>query len=134
MDVAFTNEQVDVPEAPSQEAQTPEVPAPAPAPASEPAPAFTAPQPAPAPLENQTGAQELAQRNARRQQSIEDYTKRLRTPSGLTELENEPAYKRRNIQLTPTPASDESQATRLSIDEETGGLKTDNPFLHDNVD
>lgn len=134
MDVAFTNEQVDVPEAPSQEAQTPEAPAPAPAPASEPAPAFTAPQPAPAPLENQTGAQELAQRNARRQQSIEDYTKRLRTPSGLTELENEPAYKRRNIQLTPTPASDESQATRLSIDEETGGLKTDNPFLHDNVD
>ena len=132
MDVAFTNEQVDVPEAPSQEAPTPE--APAPAPASEPAPAFTAPQPAPAPLENQTGAQELAQRNARRQQSIEDYTKRLRTPSGLTELENEPAYKRRNIQLTPTPASDESQATRLSIDEETGGLKTDNPFLHDNVD
>ena len=132
MDVAFTNEQVDAPEAPSQEAPTPE--APAPAPASEPAPAFTAPQPAPAPLENQTGAQELAQRNARRQQSIEDYTKRLRTPSGLTELENEPAYKRRNIQLTPTPASDESQATRLSIDEETGGLKTDNPFLHDNVD
>ena len=130
MDVAFTNEQVDAPEAPSQEAPTPE----APAPASEPAPAFTAPQPAPAPLENQTGAQELAQRNARRQQSIEDYTKRLRTPSGLTELENEPAYKRRNIQLTPTPASDESQATRLSIDEETGGLKTDNPFLHDNVD
>lgn len=134
MDVAFTNEQVDAPEAPSQEAPTPEAPAPAPAPASEPAPAFTAPQPAPAPLENQTGAQELAQRNARRQQSIEDYTKRLRTPSGLTELENEPAYKRRNIQLTPTPASDESQATRLSIDEETGGLKTDNPFLHDNVD
>ena len=134
MDVAFTNEQVDAPEAPAQEAPTTEAPAPAPAPAPEPAPAFTAPQPAPAPLENQTGAQELAQRNARRQQSIEDYTKRLRTPSGLTELENEPAYKRRNIQLTPTPASDESQATRLSIDEETGGLKTDNPFLHDNVD
>ena len=134
MDVAFTNEQVDAPEAPAQDAPTHEAPAPAPTPASEPAPAFTAPQPAPAPLENQTGAQELAQRNARRQQSIEDYTKRLRTPSGLTELENEPAYKRRNIQLTPTPASDESQATRLSIDEETGGLKTDNPFLHDNVD
>ena len=55
-------------------------------------------------------------------------------PNGLTELENEPAYKRRNIQLESTPSSDESQATRLSIDEETGGLKTDNPFLHDNVD
>lgn len=76
----------------------------------------------------------MAQRNARRTESIEAYTKRLRTPSGLTELENEPAYKRRNFQLSPTPASDESQATRLSIDEETGGLKTDNPYLHDNVD
>ena len=86
--------------------------------------------PAPAPAESS----DLAQRMAQRQQSIQEYTKRLRTPSGLTELENEPAYKRRNIQLTPTPASNESQATRLSIDEETGGLKTDNPFLHDNVD
>ena len=86
--------------------------------------------PSPAPAESS----DLAQRMAQRQQSIQEYTKRLRTPSGLTELENEPAYKRRNIQLTPTPASNESQATRLSIDEETGGLKTDNPFLHDNVD
>ncbi|MDG1380533.1 MAG: hypothetical protein P8P45_00005, partial [Flavobacteriales bacterium] len=94
-----------------------------------------APKPRPtSPLESNAGSLELTQRNARRQASIEEYTKRLRTPSGLTDLENEPAYKRRNIQLSPTPASNESQATRLSIDEETGGLKTDNPFLHDNVD
>ena len=71
---------------------------------------------------------------AQRHQSIEEYTKRLRTPSGLTDLENEPAYKRRNFQLSETPSSADSQATRVSIDEETGGLKTDNPFLHDNVD
>lgn len=76
----------------------------------------------------------MTERIAKRQNNIEAYTKRLRTPSGLTELEDEPAYKRRKIQLTPTPASDESQATRLSIDEETGSLKTDNPYLHDNVD
>ena len=78
--------------------------------------------------------EELAQRNAQRQQNIEERTKRLRTPNGLTELESEPAFKRRNIQLEPTTSSSDSQATRLSIDEETGGLKTDNPFLHDNVD
>ncbi len=132
-EVSFTNEQVDRPE------DTPAAsPAPAATPqsetAAEPAAATPAPQPKPTPLTTPTGAEELAQRNARRAESIEAYTKRLRTPSGLTELEQEPAYKRRNIQLTPTPASDESQATRLSIDEETGGLKTDNPFLHDNVD
>ena len=73
-------------------------------------------------------------RPVRRQQNIEERTKRLRTPNGLTELESEPAFKRRNIQLEPTTSSSDSQATRLSIDEETGGLKTDNPFLHDNVD
>ena len=135
--VAFTNEQVD----PNQHVPVPEE---APAPVqSTPQPAMPvadakpnpAPKPRPtSPLESNAGSLELTQRNARRQASIEEYTKRLRTPSGLTDLENEPAYKRRNIQLSPTPASNESQATRLSIDEETGGLKTDNPFLHDNVD
>ena len=78
--------------------------------------------------------EELAQRTAQRQQNIEERTKRLRTPNGLTELESEPAFKRRNIQLAPTTPSSDSQATRFSIDEETGGLKTDNPYLHDNVD
>ena len=135
--VAFTNEQVD----PNQHVPAPEE---APAPVhSTPQPAMPvadaqpnpAPKPSPtSPLESNAGSLALTQRNARRQTSIEEYTKRLRTPSGLTDLENEPAYKRRNIQLSPTPASNESQATRLSIDEETGGLKTDNPFLHDNVD
>jgi cell division protein FtsZ len=133
--VAFTNEQVD----PSPHATaTEETPAPVQSTPAEPV-AKSRPNPTPQPrpagrMESNTGSSELTQRNARRQASIEEYTKRLRTPSGLTDLENEPAYKRRNIQLAPTPASDESQATRLSIDEETGGLKTDNPYLHDNVD
>lgn len=132
-EVSFTNEQVDHPE--DQTTASPaSTPAPQPETAAEPAATHPAPAPKPAPLQPQTGAEEMAQRNARRTESIEAYTKRLRTPSGLTELENEPAYKRRNFQLSPTPASDESQATRLSIDEETGGLKTDNPYLHDNVD
>ncbi|MGB1618191.1 MAG: cell division protein FtsZ [Flavobacteriales bacterium] len=93
-----------------------------------------APAPAPRPLQQGIDMDDLAARTAQRQFNIEERTKRLRTPNGLTELESEPAFKRRNIQLEPTPSSDESQATRLSIDEETGGLKTDNPFLHDNVD
>jgi len=93
-----------------------------------------APAAAPRPLQQGVGMDDLAARTAQRQFNIEERTKRLRTPNGLTELESEPAFKRRNIQLEPTPSSDESQATRLSIDEETGGLKTDNPFLHDNVD
>ena len=132
--VSFTNEQVDAVD-PASTTEEPSQPLPAaPVANAQPVPA-PRPQPRPAPMaEPNAGSSALAERNAKRQASIEEYTKRLRTPSGLTDLENEPAYKRRNIQLAPTPASDESQATRLSIDEETGSLKTDNPYLHDNVD
>ena len=118
---------------PNREIETEPVSEPTETPAASPtaAPAHTPP---PAPTHRGIGMEELAQRTAQRQQNIEERTKRLRTPNGLTELESEPAFKRRNIQLEPTTSSSDSQATRLSIDEETGGLKTDNPFLHDNVD
>lgn len=137
--VSFTNEQVN----PDAEGDHTEAPTPS---QEQPVPAEAQAQPLPttrvfpvktteaAPAPASPASYDLSQRMAQRQSSIEEYTKRLRTPSGLTELEDEPAYKRRNIQLTPTPSSSESQATRVSIDEETGGLKTDNPFLHDNVD
>ena len=119
------------PTSPNREAETEPVSEPTEAPGAAPA---AAPTSAPAPAHQEIGMEELAQRAAQRQQNIEERTKRLRTPNGLTELESEPAFKRRNIQLEPTTSSSDSQATRLSIDEETGGLKTDNPFLHDNVD
>ena len=134
--VAFTNEQVNTEEPDETPVREPQQPAEAqaqPIPTPLPAPAKKTVAPA-APKPQVQESSDLAERIAKRQNSIESYTKRLRTPSGLTELEDEPAYKRRNIQLTPTPGSDESQATRLSIDEETGSLKTDNPYLHDNVD
>ncbi len=120
-----------VPQPPStsRETETEPVSEPTEAPAAVPAP-----KAAPAPAHQEIGMEELAQRTAQRQQNIEERTKRLRTPNGLTELESEPAFKRRNIQLEPTTPSNDSQATRFSIDEETGGLKTDNPYLHDNVD
>ena len=137
--VTFTDQQVGADTEPAQEdvtANAQPVPQPAtPQPEVEtqegPEPMAT---PSPAPIRQTIGMDELAHRTSTRIHNIEERTKRLRMPNGLTELENEPAYKRRNIQLEDTPSSDESQATRFSIDEETGGLKTDNPFLHDNVD
>ena len=134
--VAFTNEQVNT-EAPVtppvSETQQPVQAQAQPIPTPQPVPEKKTVAPAtPKPQFQENN--DLAERIAKRQNNIESYTKRLRTPSGLTELEDEPAYKRRKIQLTPTPGSNESQATRLSIDEETGSLKTDNPYLHDNVD
>lgn len=61
-----------------------------------------------------------------------------RTPQRLSDLENEPAYKRRNIQLAHTPPhSSESAMSRLVLtdDKEDGTMiKKNNSFLHDNVD
>lgn len=63
--------------------------------------------------------------------------KLLKTPNGLTELENEPAYKRRNINLDSTPHSSESQVSRYTLsegDDKKIEIKPNNSFLHDNVD
>jgi cell division protein FtsZ len=62
---------------------------------------------------------------------------KLKTPGGISDLEKEPAYKRRNITLDDTPHSSESNLSRytLSEDEENKtSLKQNNSFLHDNVD
>jgi cell division protein FtsZ len=63
--------------------------------------------------------------------------KLLKSPGGLTELENEPAYKRRNINLDTTPHSSESQVSRYTLsegDDKKVEIKPNNSFLHDNVD
>jgi len=61
----------------------------------------------------------------------------LKSPNGLTELENEPAYKRRNVNLDSTPHSSESQVSRYTLSEGEDKkieIKPNNSFLHDNVD
>ena len=58
-------------------------------------------------------------------------------PGNITGLENEPAYKRRNIQLESIPHSSESQVSRFTLsenEEKKAEIKPNNSFLHDNVD
>lgn len=83
--------------------------------------------------------EEIQRMTHQRMHRIKELTVRLKTPSGLTDLEDEPAYKRRNIRLDEPPHSSDSQASRytLSEDGETEGrseLRSNNSFLHDNVD
>ncbi len=52
----------------------------------------------------------------------------------LTETESTPAYVRRGVSLSETPAADESNVSRYTLDSETGEMKSNNSFLHDNVD
>lgn len=53
------------------------------------------------------------------------------TPDGLLELEQTPAYKRKGIQLDNE--DEQNISSRYSIDG-SSGLKSENTFLHDNVD
>ena len=52
----------------------------------------------------------------------------------LTEVENTPAYVRRGVALSETPSAEENNISRYSLDAETGEMKSNNSFLHDNVD
>jgi cell division protein FtsZ len=63
---------------------------------------------------------------------------KLRDESAIEELENEPAYVRRNVELRNSPASGEARVSRYSLyeDPENKGpeIRSGNSFLHDNVD
>lgn len=83
--------------------------------------------------------EEVQRMSSQRMHRIKELTVRLKTPSGLSDLEDEPAYKRRNIRLEEPPHSSDSQVSRytLSDDGEKEGrseLRSNNSFLHDNVD
>ena len=72
---------------------------------------------------------------------LKELSMKLRAPSGLADLENEPAYKRRNVDLDDIPHSSESEVSRFTLSEEEGedgemrsGLRANNSYLHDNVD
>ncbi|MBL7925458.1 MAG: cell division protein FtsZ [Bacteroidia bacterium] len=57
--------------------------------------------------------------------------------NNISDLENVPAYKRRNIQLQNVPASGESQISRFTVGEneqKQTEIKSNNTFLHDRVD
>ena len=58
----------------------------------------------------------------------------LANPESFREIENVPAYMRRGVNLSETPSSDEDNVSRYTLDAEKGELKSNNSFLHDNVD
>lgn len=82
-------------------------------------------------------AEERLKRSKERLERIANYTTKLKKPEGLSELEKEPAFKRRSVELEDVPHSSESQVSRFGLfaeDNGAVGLKGDNSFLHDNVD
>jgi len=61
----------------------------------------------------------------------------FRNPGALSELENQPAYKRKNVELSEPSHSSESVVSRHTLGEDSKSntvIKSDNSYLHDNVD
>ena len=88
------------------------------------------------PINHGISAEQMAIRSRERMDRLRDISFKLRTPSGLTDLENEPAYKRRNVELDEAPHSSESEVAQYTLSEDNDnnvGIKPNN-FLHDNVD
>jgi cell division protein FtsZ len=79
---------------------------------------------------------DLRKKAIEREQRLRDLSIKLKTPEGLQDLEKEPAYVRRNVALNKVPASSESHVSRYTLIDEEGKtqIKSNNSFLHDNVD
>lgn len=89
-------------------------------------------------VETGLSPEEQQRKAEERMMRIREYTSKLKKPDGISELEKEPAFMRRNITLDDTPHSSESSVSRFGLfgsDEEgKSDLRGNNSFLHDNVD
>lgn len=86
--------------------------------------------------ENST-SDEYFKRTQERISRLKALSFKLKTPNGLSEMENEPAYVRRGVSLNDTPHSSASEVSRYTLtenEEKKIEIKPNNSFLHDNVD
>ncbi len=85
-----------------------------------------------------TKEEEMYKRSRERIMRLRELNFKMSTPSGINDLEREPAYKRKNVSLDNVPNSAESNISRLtlSMDENDRNpeIRANNSFLHDRVD
>lgn len=78
------------------------------------------------------------EKHIQRLKELKNLNVNIKSPGGIRDLEKEPAYIRKNKKLNEVPHSSENQVSRLSLFEEPNsqktGIRTNNSFLHDNVD
>ena len=85
-----------------------------------------------------TPEEELFRSTRERLMKIRETNYKLNSPNGILDLEKEPAYRRRNIQLDNVPPSNDSNVSRYTLTtddkDKKPELRPNNPFLHDRVD
>ena len=88
-------------------------------------------------LDGSIEREEIEKKSRERIQKLKDLSIKLRSPHEIDHMENVPAYIRRNVELSDVKPSNESEVSRFALGEggeSKGDLKTNNSFLHDNVD
>ncbi len=82
-------------------------------------------------------AEDQMRQSQERIMKLKALSHRMKSPTDIVDLENEPAYKRKNINLDKIPHSSESTISRYTLsqdDTEGPEIRPNNSFLHDNVD
>ncbi len=81
--------------------------------------------------------EEIEKKSKERIKKLKDLSIKLRAPGEIEELESTPAYIRRNVELNDVSHSSETTVSRYTLgetDDKSPEIKSNNSFLHDNVD
>lgn len=77
----------------------------------------------------------LVLRAEERKDKLKQFNYRFNQNNRIEDMEREPAYKRQDIELTPPDNDTDASRTSLSMDSKDElQFRTNNSFLHDNVD
>ncbi|HAY90034.1 MAG TPA: cell division protein FtsZ [Bacteroidetes bacterium] len=88
-------------------------------------------------LDETAAANRKVEQMKQRMRYLKELNDTAKKENGVEELENVPAYKRKGVNLEDVPHSSEMEISRTSLIEEPEQkpeLRTNNSFLHDNVD
>lgn len=91
-------------------------------------------QPAMRFAEEKSDRAEMDRKSLERQSRLKAMSMKLKTHEGIEELESEPAFKRRGMQLNEEESSNEVSRYSYNPNEQRPGLRSENSYLHDNVD
>jgi cell division protein FtsZ len=77
----------------------------------------------------------MYERELKRRERLRSHNLKLNNPNTIIELENEPAYMRRGVELDDVPDSSEEMISKYTIsDDDEPEINPNNSFLHDNID
>jgi len=82
-------------------------------------------------------AEERLKRSQQRLSQLNNLTGKLKSPSNISDLEDEPAYVRKKVRLDNIEHSSENKESRFTLGNDSDNnpeIRSNNSFLHDNVD